>query len=112
MSTDGKYVKPASGTCRLLLRINETDYTVKLVPCEGGAQKCYELVKRYDARNPMDKYHVSQHAHGCECTCADFVMRRNHADPAGCKHIKALVTFAMIVNITPPADAGSGSVAF
>lgn len=49
-------------------------------------------------------YHVAQHSHGPECTCADFTMRRDGNDPRGCKHIRALVDEGLIrpTEIRPP----------
>ena len=37
-----------------------------------------------------DSYDVSEHAHGAECTCPDFEMRRRGLDSLGCKHVRSL----------------------
>lgn len=96
-TTARKPVAPAHGTASLTLRINDSEYALWKVPAhEAGVTACYELKKK----GSSDRYHVSEHAHGAECTCGDWTFRRNHLDPAGCKHIKALAVFGLI---EPPA---------
>jgi hypothetical protein len=88
------------GTCRLTLTINGTAYAVKPVACDpGAALRCFELRKGDGTR-----YHSSQHEHGAECDCPDFVFHRDGLDPAGCKHVRALVACGMLDD--SPADEG------
>ncbi len=96
-------VKPARGTCRLTLAINGAPYRVGPVTCDpSAALRCYEPRKADGAA-----YHVSQHGHGAECTCPDFVYRRDGIDPAGCKHVKALAAFGLIVADVRPIRGGA-----
>jgi hypothetical protein len=77
--------KPATGRCSLALSINGTRYKVKPLPRDFGGIKAFRLVK------PDGEFHdVSRHLHGMECTCGDFVWRRDGLDSAGCKHVKAM----------------------
>jgi hypothetical protein len=97
-------VKPARGACRLLLSIDGSLYAVVPMPCDpSAALRCHELHK-LDAT----VYHVSRRPHGCECTCPDFVYRRDGIDPDGCKHIKALTMFGLLDAPAGPADRRPG----
>src|SRR4051812_40525891 len=90
-----KAIEPAHGTATLTLRINGTEYALWKVPCQqADLAACYELKKKGSSA----RYHVSEHAHGAECTCGDFTFRRNHLDDCGCKHIRALAVFGLITN--------------
>lgn len=94
-----KPVEPAHGTATLTLTISGTAYALwKVPPDKPDVTVCYELKKRGSAA----RYHVSQHEHGCECTCGDWTFRRNHLDPNGCKHIKSLALFGLIENHPAP----------
>jgi hypothetical protein len=99
-TTATRTAPPARGTTSLTLRINDAEYSLWKVPAQAGdVTACYELKKR----GSPDRYHVSQHDHGAECTCGDFVFRRNHIDNRGCKHIRSLTVFGLID--PPAADA-------
>lgn len=96
-------VRPAHGVCRLSLAINGTLYQVRPVECHpSAALRCYALSKADGTA-----YHVSQHVHGPECDCPDFVFHRDGIDPAGCKHVKALAVFGMVTPGLPPIRGGS-----
>jgi hypothetical protein len=84
----------------LTLGIAAALYRIRIIPCETTAQKCYELRKPDGT-----KYHVSQHITGPECTCGDYEFRRKNVDPAGCKHVKALVMFGMIEGFCPKTES-------
>lgn len=76
----------------LSLSINRTPYEVHPLSVDSQvAVKGYELRKGDGAC-----YHVAQLRHGCECTCPDFIFRRDGIDPTGCKHIKALGACLML----------------
>lgn len=91
--------RPVHGVCSLTLRINGTAYRVKPVACDPeAALRCYELRKADGT-----VYCVSHHPHGSECTCPDWVFSRDGIDPAGCKHIKALVALGMLPYPVPSA---------
>lgn len=93
--------QPSHGFARLTLHINQSEYALWKVPVAAGsaATACYELKKR----GSSDRYHVSQHDYGCECTCGDWTFRRNHIDVLGCKHIKSLAAFGLVDNHPAPA---------
>jgi hypothetical protein len=76
--------KPATGVCSLHLSINGVKYRVKPLPAEFGGIKAFRLTKPDGA-----SHDVSRMIYGPECTCGDFVFRRDGIDPAGCKHIRA-----------------------
>ncbi|WP_422923964.1 hypothetical protein [Singulisphaera sp. PoT] len=76
----------------MVLAINGGRYRVRPIPCDRtAASRCFELRKEDETT-----YHVSQHVHGPECDCPDFIFHRAGIDPAGCKHIKALAAYGMV----------------
>jgi hypothetical protein len=88
-----RQVRPARGTCRVSLTINGTEYLARPLPTSRhAAQRVFRLRKADGAT-----YHVSQHGHGAECDCPDFIFHRDGLDPTGCKHIKALAACGLIV---------------
>jgi len=88
-------VRPAHGSCRLTLTINGTPYDVRPIPSDAfAALKAFRL-KKLDGTT----YDVSQAVHGLECDCPDFVFHRDGLDPAGCKHVKALVACGLLGRI-------------
>lgn len=91
-------VRPARGTCRVLLVINGIEYNARPIPTqEPSVRKLFRLRKPDGAA-----YHVSHHDYGSECDCPDFVFHRDGIDPAGCKHIQALAACGII-----PAPEGT-----
>jgi hypothetical protein len=100
----GRTVKPAHGVTSLTLTINDGRYAVWKIPVAAGtASECFELKKK----GSSDRYHVSQHAYGVECTCGDFIFRRNHIDEGGCKHVRALAVFGLVTNHPAPIRGGA-----
>jgi hypothetical protein len=91
-----------TGKCRLVLRINESEYVVRRVksPCRGGA--VWHLRK---SGGPL--YCVSR-LHGCiACTCPDQSRRG-----ARCKHIGALQALGFIsrrLRVSPPFSFEGGA---
>src|SRR5262245_11074329 len=91
-----KSVRPASGTCRLVLTIQtgstRTTYRVKPVPITGAvATKLLRLTKPNG-----DHYTVASTLDGLSCECADYTFNREGTDPAGCKHIRSLVACGLL----------------
>ena len=84
--------KPAD-VCRLTIEINDVAYRVSpiRVPREFGARRAYRL-----KRDAQAVHHVIEQIHGTECSCGDFVFRRDGIDPRGCKHIKALKAVGLL----------------
>jgi hypothetical protein len=77
---------------RLLLVIDETMYRIDPLGCDPPvAVRAFRLGKADGTR-----YDVAQTRFGAECDCPDFIFRRDGLDPAGCKHIKALVAQGLI----------------
>jgi hypothetical protein len=76
--------KPVTGRCSLTLRINGVAYRVHKHAPEFGRTRSFRLTK-------LDgTFHdVLDGLYGAECSCGDFVWRRDGLDPAGCKHVKA-----------------------
>jgi hypothetical protein len=87
-----KAPKPATGRAGLTLRINGQNY--KVVPIRDqdfGAIRAFRLTK------PDGEFHdVSHQVYGHDCSCGDFVFRRDGIDESGCKHIKAAVAVGLL----------------
>lgn len=84
--------RPAHGTCRLSLTINGVVYAVRPLPCDRpAASRSFRLRK-----NDGTAYHVGATPHGLVCDCPDFTFSRDGIDPAGCKHIKAMVAVGLL----------------
>ena len=82
---------------RLFLKINETLYGLRALPCDPEiAERAFRLDKPDGSR-----YDVSQTRYGPQCDCPDFIFRRDGLDPAGCKHVKALVAEGLIAGLRP-----------
>lgn len=76
----------------LFLMIDQNVYQVHPVSCASGAAiRAFRLNK---ADGTL--YDVAQTAYGAQCDCPDFVYRRDGLDPAGCKHVQALVAQGLI----------------
>jgi hypothetical protein len=83
--------KPANGHCSLTLKINGQRYKVRPLPADFGGIKAFRLTKADGS-----SHDVSKHVHGRECSCADFVWRRDGLDERGCKHIRACKACGLI----------------
>lgn len=82
----------APDVCRLTLTIRDTAYTLR--PARNDANhpgRAWRLGKADGAA-----YHVAETAHGPTCDCPDWTFRREHLDPLGCKHIRALRAMRLI----------------
>ena len=91
----------APASYALVLLINDTGYQVRSTPRLDPAA----VLKSFELRKPDGAlYQVSQFHYGCECTCPDFIYRRDGIDPAGCKHIKALCACRIIENAPPDSS--------
>ena len=91
-SVPSQVARPTHGTCRLKLTINRTTYHVRPIQADAyAALKAFRL-KKGDGTT----YDVAETAHGLECDCPDFVFHRDGIDPAGCKHVKALVACELL----------------
>jgi hypothetical protein len=85
-------IKPATGTARLTLTINGSGYIVRPTrPDAFAALRAFRLRK---ADGTI--YDVAETVHGNTCDCADFIFHRDGIDPAGCKHVKALVAVGLL----------------
>ena len=77
---------------QLLLVINQTIYGVRPIRCAPA-----DAVRAFRLNKPDGTlYDVAQTRFGAECDCPDFVFRRDGLDPAGCKHVRALVAEGLI----------------
>lgn len=77
---------------RLELRIGGTMYGVEPLPeaLEVGG-RAFRLTKEDGTA-----YDVAQTPHGPSCDCPDYIFRRDGLDPAGCKHVQAMVGSGLI----------------
>ena len=92
MTQTRRPVKPTRNVCRLTLAINGTAYAVlPLRPCPDVAIQAVRLTKDDGTR-----YDAARTAHGLECSCPDFVFRRDGKDPRGCKHLRALTACGLL----------------
>jgi hypothetical protein len=88
-----KPVRPAHGVARLTLTINGVAYSLHPLWCDGvEATRLYRLRK---AGTPA-RYVVAETPDGPVCDCPDYTFHREGIDPAGCKHIKAMVAVGLI----------------
>lgn len=93
--------KPASGHCKLnaagdILSIQRSklrEYQVERINIESSiAKQAIRLTRLVDgvpSTDPDVQYEVWENEHGFNCTCNDFIYRRESYDEGGCKHIKA-----------------------
>lgn len=83
---------PASDTCRLAITIRDIPYSLR--PAENDANHPMRAwtLRKLDGTH----YTVAETPDGATCDCADWVMRREHLDPRGCKHIRALRVFGLV----------------
>jgi hypothetical protein len=81
----------------LVLVINRTFYGVRPLHGRAGAEDRAFRLNKPDGT----LYDVAQTRHGPRCDCPDFVYRRDGLDPAGCKHVKALVAQGLIDGAAP-----------
>jgi hypothetical protein len=77
---------------RLFLMIDEKVYALRPLESDPAvAVRAFQIAKPDGTR-----YDVAETPFGPECDCPDFIFRRAGLDPAGCKHIKALVAHGLI----------------
>ena len=80
------------GPARLTLTIRQTAYDVHgLTVSPDVARKAFRLGKPDGTL-----YDVAETTYGPACDCPDFIFRREGIDPAGCKHVKALVACGLL----------------
>src|ERR1051326_3252888 len=95
-----KQVKPVSGSCRWLKRIdadgtsgvltiNGTPYGVHELTDQGRLVG-YRLVKADGTTYDIDIWGGRWGQDCWECDCPDYLARRANRDPKGCKHCAAL----------------------
>jgi hypothetical protein len=77
---------------RLFLLINRTIYRVR--PLRGDPATAARAFRLNKPDGTL--YDVAQTVFGPTCDCPDFIFRRDGLDPAGCKHVKALVAEGLI----------------
>jgi hypothetical protein len=93
-----KVIKPVTGRCGLTIRINGERYKVAPIRDE-----CFGTIRAFRFTKPDGDFHdVSHQVYGHDCSCGDFVFRRDGIDESGCKHIKAAVAVGLL-------DARGGS---
>lgn len=77
---------------QLYLTIRDGLYAVRKIDCDPLiGDQAYRLLKA-----DGNCYDVIQTRYGPSCDCPDFLFRRDGLDPAGCKHIQALVACGLI----------------
>src|SRR5215210_5142247 len=95
---------PAPTTCRLLLVIGATTYTVR--PITSAFHSRAWRLRKPDGT----AYHVTQDEAGQHCECGDQVWR-HEGTPGACKHIRAMRADRLL-DVTPtappPATLGCG----
>ena len=88
-ATERNRAEPES---RLFLQIGKTVYNVRsLTPDDPEERRAFRLFK---ADGTL--YDVSESDEETRCDCPDYLFRRAGLDPAGCKHVKALVAQGLI----------------
>lgn len=85
-------VAPKGRTFQLYLTIDRFPYHVRPIVIDPVlADRAFQLTKP-----DGNSYNVSQTRYGLTCDCPDFIYRRDGLDPAGCKHIRALVSCGLV----------------
>lgn len=83
---------PKGGPSRLVLTIDRTAYVILPLPRSlDPSKRAYRLIK-----SDGSVYDLSESRYGPSCDCPDYIFRRDGLDPAGCKHVKALVRHGLI----------------
>ncbi len=57
-------------------------------------RRAYRLIK-----DDGSAYDLAETRHGPSCDCPDYIFRRDGLDPAGCKHVQALVRHGLIAGL-------------
>jgi hypothetical protein len=91
---DRNKAKAKPETCRMILMIGGTSYTVRLIPSEDG--RAYRLRK-----DDGIAYHVAESPHGPHCDYPSFIWRSKSQSLYVCKHIRACVAFGMLDGYNP-----------
>lgn len=102
-----RVVRPCHGTARLTLTINGQSYAIRPIASDalGSNLRAFRLRKRgatgRDGSPPAALYDVAETLYGPTCDCPDFVFHRDGVDPAGCKHVKALIAVGLLGRPAP-----------
>ena len=92
---------PLAPSYRLDLTIGRTTYAIEpLADSPRPGTRAYRLVKRDGTI-----YDVASTDFGPTCDCPDYIFRRDGLDPAGCKHVKAMVGSGLIEPEARPSHA-------
>lgn len=92
MSSASASVRGGTLGYHLDLTIGRTTYAIERLPVAPAVgARAYRLIK-----GDGTLYDVAQTEYGPQCDCPDYIFRRDGLDPAGCKHIKALVGSGLI----------------
>lgn len=83
---------PRGRKYQLYLTIDGFPYSVRPVVSDPYLARRAFAVTKPDGTS----YDVAQTHHGATCDCPDYVYRRDGLDPAGCKHVRALVACGLI----------------
>jgi hypothetical protein len=78
----------------MTVQINGVEYVAR--PLSGMGIEARRLIRL--RKDDGAVYYVSEHEHGAECDCPDYIFHRDGLDPTGCKHIKALVACGLLAN--------------
>jgi hypothetical protein len=88
----GPQIGSRTAPSRLVLTIDRTAYVILPLPrALDPSKRAYRLIKGDGA-----VYDLSESSYGPSCDCPDYIFRRDGLDPAGCKHVKALVQHGLI----------------
>jgi hypothetical protein len=83
---------PKNEPSRLVLTIDRTAYVIFRLPrALDPSRRAYRLIKADGV-----VYDLAESRHGPSCDCPDYIFRRDGLDPAGCKHVRALVRHGLI----------------
>ena len=88
----GPQIGSRTTSSRLVLTIDRTAYVVFPLPLAlDHSKRAYRLIKADGVA-----YDLSESRYGPSCDCPDYIFRRDGLDPAGCKHVKALIQHGLI----------------
>ena len=85
-----------TGRCRLFLRISGTFYILsRLDRPQAAILEGWRLTKKDGTA-----YDVALTEHGVECSCPDYIIRRDGIEPEGCKHTRACIAVGLLKQCT------------
>ncbi len=76
-----------------------TEYLISyLEPDKEIGCPAWRLTKLENGRPTGENFDIILRPHGAECSCPDWLYRRQYYDRAGCKHLKGMRAVGLLKN--------------